>query len=246
MSASVISKATISDVVAQTRMVALDEIACEAWRKFPAKDAGAARRDHIIGKLRLELTWTLIEQCQPNVLTQAIGWLLNRTKGMAKQNTSMKLVDGGGLHGTDTQAGGAPANSSQNTGKTVGGDWDGHDAQRNRVPTKSSAAEAKAAKLKILSDKHKEAGAIRAKTVLTLSRLDTVMVFGKAIGKCTVAEVKTWIEARQTERREAGRDIRFASVLIANLPSNAVIGDYWKSGKEVDAKYAEAEAEHAA
>lgn len=248
MSASTISKATIADAVAQLRMDGLDKIAHEAWVKWPGKDAGTARRDHVAGHLKLELTWALVEHYQPNTLTQAVGWLLNRGKELYKtnKNTSISLVSGGHV-ACDTLAAPAPANPSRDTAKAVGGGQERGDTQARRAPANlSPEALKKAAQLKVLADKQQDAEKYRAKTELRLSRLDTVMVFGKTIGKCTVAEVRKWIEARQVEKREAGRDVRFASILIANLPSNAVIGEHWKSADEVNKYYADAEAEHAA
>lgn len=58
----------------------LMQIAIEAWGKWPRADAGGARRDFVTGKLTGEMTWSMIYGFQPAILTQAVGWLLNRAK----------------------------------------------------------------------------------------------------------------------------------------------------------------------
>ena len=102
----------------------------------------------------------------------------------------------------------------------------------------------KQAQLKILADKQQARSL--ASVAIRLSRLDTVLVAGKPIGDCTVAEVRAWAGDRKKSMLEAGRDMRFALSLVSTLPSGAIIRDYYKNGAEVDAIYARAEAEHAA
>jgi hypothetical protein len=87
--------------------------------------------------------------------------------------------------------------------------------------------------------------AVLERTAVKLSRLDTVYIYGKRIGDCTVGEVKAWADQRETEMREAGRDVRFARSLVANLDSGARIRDWWGGPREaeVDEIYNTAEGE---
>jgi hypothetical protein len=261
MSASL--KPTLGDAVSVSQNEKLGRLASEAWQKWPASSAGSARRDYIAAGLKLEATWALVEQYQPQVLTYAIGCLLNREKqrlaGEGKKpnsDTGLKPVGGGqALHATQTAS--APATPSRDHARPQ--------AERGSEPAKlpttpitgspaaptaqdqaQAKAEAKQAQLKILADKQSARGAVSVQVAIKWSRLDTVLVFGKKIGVCTVAEVKEWIGIREQEKRDAGRDVLFAQNLVANLPSNAIIRDWWTSGDEVDAMYARAEAEHAA
>jgi hypothetical protein len=246
-------KATIGDAISASQNARLERLAFEAWQKWSSPSAGTARRDYVAAGLKLEMTWTLIERFQPQTLTLAVGWLLNREKdriaaeGKRNQNTSVKLV-GGGHNRDDARGLIAPATPSRDAGRPQAGQRSepatGQSAPNVRAPAAPpSTTDAKQAK--ILADKQQARAVVTAQVEIRLSRLDAVLVFAKKIGQCTVAEVREWITIREREVRDAGRDVQFARNLIANLPSNAVIREWWKSGDEVDAIYAKAEADHA-
>lgn len=247
-------------------------IAVEAWAKWPGQDAGGARRDFVIGRLQGEMSWALITTFQPSLRVQAIGWLLNRAAEEIKDQRDAGKPAGGGHPTAGTHAPPAPAsNAGQPAGDrqintdaqasfavTPSSDTLGHsrDDPQTRLaesrsgsadmPSKTKTTTPAAPNLTVLANKQRAAAEATARVGLRLCRLDTVTVDGKPIGDCTVAEVKTWAERRSADQRSAGRDARFALALVANLPSGAVIRDWWKSGEEVDTIYDRAEAEHAA
>jgi hypothetical protein len=246
-------KVTPGDAISVSQNGKLERLAFEAWQKWSAPSAGAARRDYVAAGLKLEMTWTLIERFQPQTLTLAVGWLLNQAKDRIaaegkKQNASIALV-GGGHSPSDTQTRCAPAIPSPDAGRPQAGQRSELATEaatpRHTAPAAPPILGAKQAKLKILADKQQIAAKALARTAIRLSRLDTVLVFGKQIGNCTVAEVRGWIAIREREMREAGRDVQFARNLIANLPSHAVLREWWKSGDEVEAIYEKAEADNA-
>lgn len=255
MSAAHADEATLGDALAASRDEKLQKLAFEAWQKWSASNAGAERRDYVASGLKLDRTYSLIEQFQPQVMTQAIGWLLNREKqrivdeGKRNQNTGVKLV-GGGQIGSDTHDRNAPATPPRDAAPSQTGQRS-EPATATATPKREAPAapptpdDAKRARLKILSDKQEARARSMVKTMIQLSKLDTVMVFGKKIGNCTVAEVRDWITAREQERRDAGRDVLFARNLIANLPPYAVVREHWPSADAVDMMYVSAEADNA-
>jgi hypothetical protein len=156
----------------------------------------------VSNKLREGLLWSLIEQWRPEVLGQAIGWLLDQTM-------PEELREAAREHEPQAIEIFPPP------------------PQRRVVP---------------LHEKRiRRAQAMATTFNKTLSKLDTVLIYGKPIGDCTVADVRVWADQREAEGREAIRDVRFARNLIANLPSGERIRDWWKQAEEVDRLYAVAE-----
>jgi hypothetical protein len=252
----------------------LEAILAEAWRKWPSsRDGAGARRDFVMARLAGEMMYVLVKKWQPSALTQIIGYALNAAH---LERDAGKPADGGHKH-SDTQMACAPVQSSRDTGRvSVGGGQSRPDIQIPSVPANLSrrddarltaerrsepaitqstpSGQAPAApNLTQLADKQAARGAANVATAVRLSRLDIVMIYGRSIGDCTVAQVREWAKHRETEMHErkremceAARDVRFALTLVANLPSGAVIRDWWKRPEEVDMIYASAEAEHAA
>jgi hypothetical protein len=245
----------------------LTRIAIEAWGKWPQQAGAGARRQFVQSKLD-PLTLVLFHEWQPNALIMAIGQLLNRTKqeiaDEAFEQNAAKAA-GSRPHTFETHTPNAQANPPGEQPADDGGrgNSDAHglhasvvtpstDADANRrsgaasVATEPTPASPPAANLTELADKHATRAAQRLQIEQRLSRLDTVMIDGKPIGDCTVAEVRDWATRRGQDARDATRDARFALSLVANLPSNAVIRDWWKRGEEVDEIYQRAEISHAA
>lgn len=123
--------------------------------------------------------------------------------------------------------------------------------ETNMPKTQREAMEARqAAALQIppsnvtrLQDNLRRTSAVLDKAYVKVSKLDTVLIYGKPIGDCLVMEVTAWADQREKEMREAGRDVRFARSLIANLTSGERIRDWWGGAREteVDGIYATAE-----
>jgi hypothetical protein len=176
---------------------------------------------------------------------------------------------GGGLCRIDTHGSIAPAKPSPVPAQAGGGGHGQIDTHEPHAPAKNGAepsAERRSEpaspattptvapparpSLSVLADRQQAAAQRKLATICRLSKLDEVLVewpgFKKPIGECTVGEVRRWIEIRKGDARAASRDVRFASVLIANLNSNVVLKDQWRNLDEVNRHYAEAEAEYAA
>lgn len=239
------------------------KLAAEAWAKHPGPNAGLARKSHIMNALGGEITWSLVQDYHKHTLGLAVTHLLNQTEPK-KSDTGSKPVGGGQLI-TDTHVCSASATPSRDdaqpqaerrsepatfvatpkTGQPAAPPAFGqylNGTVESRAREKIVAAE----KLKVLADKQAARNASTVKVMARLCKLDTVMVNGKPIGDCMVAEVKAWAETRLSDMRAAGRDARFAMILVANLESNKVIRDYWTNPDVVDAEYAKAEAGYAA
>lgn len=233
------------------------KLAAETWKKHPGPNAGLARKSHIMNALGGEITWSLVQDYDKHTLGLAITHLLNQTEPK-KSDTGVKPV-GGGQKSIGTQNFSAPATPSQDDARPQ--------ASRRSEPASSSTtpigitpaappafgqylegtAESRAReKLKVMADKQAARNASTVKVMVRLCKLDTVMVNGKPIGDCMVVEVKSWAEVRLSDMRAAGRDARFAMILVANLESNKVIRDHWRDPNEVDEQYAKAEAGYAA
>lgn len=244
-----------------------DAILAEAWRKWPSVNGGGARRDFVMTRLcdeAGEVVLALFKRWQPSTMGLFIGTVLNAAK---PERDAGKPADGG-QEKTDTHNGLAPVQSRDTGCVSVGGGQGIADTHMTVAPANLSRDDARltaerrsepanehatsrqrspdAPNLTQLAIKHRDATQATVATMVRLSKLDTVMVWDRKIGDCTVADVREWAKHRQFEMRSAGRDAQFALSLIANLPSGAVIRDWYKDLKEVDKMYAAAEAEHAA
>jgi hypothetical protein len=239
------------------------KLAAEAWAKHPGPNAGLARKSHIMNALGGEITWSLVQDYDKHTLGLAVTHLLSHTEPK-KSDTGVKSVGGGQCKG-DTHIVTAPATQSQDNARSQALRRS-EPARQGATPktgtpaapppfgqylqgTEESRAREKivaAEKLKVLADKQAARNASTVAVMKRLCKLDTVMVNGKPIGDCMVAEVKAWAETRLSDMRAAGRDARFAMILVANLESNKVIRDHWRDPNEVDAQYAKAEAGYAA
>lgn len=236
----------------------------EAWRKWPSlRDGAGARRDFVIARLAGEMTFVLVKQWQQSAIVQCVGYALNATKPEPDAGKPA-----GGQIDIDTQQQGAPVPSRDTGHSPVGGGQVSPDTQLRDAPANPSRDDVRprplhrsesaihavsprqpapaAPNLRELADKQQARSKATVETMIRLSKLDTVMVWDRKIGDCTVSQVREWAKHRETERRHAGRDTRFAWALVANLPSGAVIRDHWKDLDEVTKIYAKAEAEYAA
>ena len=216
----------------------LVELAQDAWRRHPANSEAAARRTFVQDVLCRDLTFTLFIEFDRNAIGQAIGWLLNSNRSKVE----VAKATGGGQISSDTHGSIAPANPSPDGGMPKASR---RSEPANPAPSPSVVAPA-APNLTALSDRMAARAAVSAQVQLRLCRLDTVLINGKPIGDCTVAETKAWASIRQQDSRHAARDARFALSLVANLPAAAVIRAHWTNPDEVDTIYAKAEAEYAA
>lgn len=235
--------------------------AVDAWGKFPSANMGGLRRDHVTQQLKREMTYALIMGWQPARMAEAVGWLLNqardrierdavKTAGRDQKSPDIQLarvpanrsgvmpVDDGGHKAAATPVTAAPIVANANAGR----DRRGGEA---RLVSKPSFA-APSASLKRLADIQQERAYDRFRMEVKLSRLDTVLIDGKKIGDCTVAEVRSWAATRMADAHAAARDARFALSLVANLPSGAVIRDWWKNSDEIDDLYKRAEIDNVA
>jgi hypothetical protein len=247
----------------------LIQIAQDAWSRSPGKESSLARHRYVQDRLSGDLTYEMMRKWEPEALRRSINYLLASTEPKENSSVVAFLSTGGGHEKRDAHYGGAPVTSSPDPAQAGGGGHlrgDTHEliAPANNdasplVPHRSEPANTgptpktglpAAPSISILADKQQAAALARLRTMQRLSKLDEVRVewpgFSKPIGDCTVAEVKRWIEIRQSDARRASRDVRFASVLVANLTSNAVLRDYWRNPAEVEKIYASAEAENAA
>lgn len=199
----------------------------EAWQHFPGRDEVRARRDHVKTFLKEDLTWILLERVEPQALLTGVQWIIHQAQLRRNKKISQLQRE---LHGAP-----APAHPKE----TAGG---GEDESAIQYPSTSHAAPT--APL-LPPDRIAERIAARVRVETRLCRLDTVLVYGKPIGNCTVAEARAWATERQQDAREASRDARFAFALISNLDSGQVIRDHWADPVEVDVLYERAQAEHA-
>ncbi len=238
----------------------IDEIALEAWRKWPAQDAGGARRDFVRGRLQRDPTWTMIERWQPSALTMAIGKLLNDTK----KEIEAERPSGGGHGSAESQTTSAPVHPSRDAAQAAG---DRHSYvesharhavattnEESQATPRSEAAKSPASpraspplapNLTQLADK--QTAANRANIAVSLSLLDTFRIDGRPIGDLTPNQARTWA-------RKSSIPPRFVILLTANLPVNDPIRKHrraedteaiWKQAEE-EARTAEVEAFRAA
>lgn len=70
------------------------QIGVEAWTKWPQVIAAGARRDFVKAKLRADLSWILMEQYQPAILSQAVGWLLAEAERSIKDAAPARRAHG--------------------------------------------------------------------------------------------------------------------------------------------------------
>ena len=228
--------------------------AVEAWGKYPRYEGAGARRDYVRERLQGDPTWTLIEQYgSARVLSDAIAALLTRAQAAieaqapTKQNPAARsgegasqptmprvgtppreVAAGGGQCSVDTHNQRAPASSAVSAVSTAG---------EGATPAAAPKIAAPPRTLSAMADRQSAAMARKAATLVRLSRLDTVLIDGKPIGDCTVAEVRAWAERRRADARGAALDARFALSLVANLPSGEVIRQWWRDAAEVDKMY---------
>ena len=78
--------AALANAGYQSPEARLLQLGVDAWAKWPQAAAGGARRDFVKAKLRTDLSWVLLEQCQPAALSQAIGWLLTEAEQSIQQS----------------------------------------------------------------------------------------------------------------------------------------------------------------
>ena len=218
----------------------LVELAIAAWARFPRPPDGQARRDHVASALVGEMSWAMIGMYRPSLRVEMLGYILNHAEAEIRAQRPKRDAwqpAGGGHKANDTQASGAPASTHAAPAADSGGhEW--RDTQAKRAAAVSN--------LTIMANAHEKAMKAKAETEKKLSRLDTVMIDGIAIGDCTVAEVKAWADRRKTDARHASRDVLFALALVSGLPGGKTIRK-WIKPEEADAFYQRAEGEaHAA
>ena len=220
----------------------LDKIAREAWKKWPQQNAGGARRGHVRQELMSDgLLLALLQRFKPQMLMQmtaeAIALLL-----VENERDALKGAGGGrpvrGTHYKD-----APANWSwADVPQDAGASQRGEGANKWALPT---TVQSPPASITRMADRHAQRMQSRMQTEARLSKLDTVLIDGKKIGDCTVAEVREWAKLRLADARTAKRDALFAMNLTANLDGGKVIRDVWKPD-DADKIYQRAEADNAA
>jgi hypothetical protein len=249
-----------ADLIPSLPAERLLQLAIDAWGKYP-RDA-SDRRQYVTDALRIEMTYSLVEQWDRSILGMAVGKLLNtadRTiKSQRPKQDTVQAV-GGGQHTLDTQGEGAPATPSRDDVRPQA-DRRSEPASAALSPMKRMPAapntpwvaqekirtHEQQAALKVMSDKQTARMEARFQVETRLNRLDMVKIGDKSIGDCTAGEVRLWAAQRQSDMRSAGRDWRFAMVLTANLSSGAVIRHMWQNVYEIEEIYTRAEAEYAA
>lgn len=227
----------------------IDEIALEAWRKWPAQDAGGARRDFVRGRLQRDPTWTMIERWQPSALTMAIGKLLNDTK----KEIEAERPNGGGHDSLESQITNAPVHPSRDAGQPAGDRHHVCEPHHGSAVAPTNEAEPKATprsevagsvttprssspltpNLTQLADK--QTAATQASVTVRLSLLDTFRIEGRAIGDLTPNQARTWA-------RKSSIPPRFVVLLTANLPPNDPIRKH-RQAEDTEAIWKQAEEE---
>lgn len=241
MSHGVDEMTAMQSMIVPTRGVQSDPLlscAIEAWATHAGYGGAADRREHVKARLRGELTWRLIEDHAPHVLTDAIDALLRRAAEVRSAGQRGKIpvrayersrpgegasaqampvtaappcetAAGGGHCARDTQVRIAPAGSTVSATKAaVGGGHARHDAQNRSAPS-----------LKTMADKQAAATQGRAATIARLSMLDKFKVNGQPIGDLTPVEAVAWAASRE-------RDVRFVKLLTAGVPEDRRIRDH--------------------
>jgi len=217
------------------------DIALEAWGKWPGASMGGARRDFVAQRISGEMTYALIIGWNANLMPQAVGWLLSQARDAIENERDAVKAAGGGHGCCDTQVTGAPAVPQDATPQAE------RQSGRATVEAIPKVAAPSRSNLTALADKQAARARTSAAVQVKLTRLDTVMVDGKPIGDCTVAEVRAWAARRDADKRAAGRDAQFALNLVANLQGDVVIRQHWAPMlNDVDQMYDRAEADHAA
>jgi len=212
----------------------LIQVAEEAWQRYPARNQIRPRREHVRAVLKGDLTWILLESINPEALVVAVVWLLNQARRRRERDIAELRVK---IYGAPAQTTADPSTETvpPGTHPSTTSPLSEQDPQEGGAPTVASAA---------LDARAQERLAARLRVETRLSRLDTVLVDGRPIGDCTVAQARAWATRRRLEMREAGRDQRFALALISNLGSGEIIRHHWRNAEEVDALYDKAEAEY--
>lgn len=68
----------------------LDQLAREAWERYPGASEQAARRRVIREALMGQEAWALIEEWKPSLLATAIGWRLDQAEEQIRQDAEAK------------------------------------------------------------------------------------------------------------------------------------------------------------
>lgn len=233
------------DPVYRTKVL---EIAMEAARLNPRNFEAARDQFYKAVKKDADLLWALFE---PYRSLAADRMLRDGYQLLSVQER--RVVDGalikkdaakaaGGGHGCcDTQKRSAPAAPQDATPQAE------RQSEGASTATTSTCLSPPRSNLTALADKQAARARTSAAVQVKLTRLDTVMVDGKPIGDCTVAEVRAWAARREADKRAAGRDAQFALNLVANLQGDVVIRQHWAPMlNDVDQMYDRAEADHAA
>lgn len=210
--------------------------AVEAWGKYPMAAEAGARRDYICAQLRCDPTWCLGERYgSVRVMTDWVTALLYHAREMIEAQKPKQVPAERSGEGAIGQA--IPIVGSPLREVVAGGGQDCSEPQSPRAPAGKPAAVTRAE----LGRRQQAANARRVAVAVERSRLDSVLIDGRPIGDCTVAEVRAWAESRRATAREAARDVRFALSLTANLPSGERLRDWWRDVQEVDRMYERAE-----
>lgn len=253
------------------RLVALG---IAAWGQFPRPLAVGARQQYLRDRFMRQDGFFLLNLRRPGAAAESIDWLLQRAADIIARERPQDVGQptvGEGQFPCDTHPPRALSNTyPRDAGQPADGrcqifggaqtppapavpsspDPARSQAERGSEPALTSASSISHAParptLTELADKHAAAGRARVAHMIELNRLDTILIDGKKIGDCTAKEVRAWAEMREADKRAAGRDARFAMSLISNLPSGAIVRDYWPKAADVETQYLKAEAENAA
>ena len=222
----------------------LRRFAVEAWAAYRSAASSEPRRKYVTEALRHDPTYVLVNMVNPNMMPQAIGFLLNRTAqeiaAEAAKNTKPSLVGGGQIL-ADTQDKSAPTKQSPDHDAAT--QSEGEQASCGSIPMLAPPAYPT---LSDLADKQAARAKDAIATMARLTRLDTFKINGVPIGSCTAGQVRAWAASRKRDSQLALRDERIAMALSSNIPSGDIIRDYWKDEAEIDKVFARAEAEYAA
>jgi len=217
------------------------DIALEAWGKWPGASMGGARRDFVAQRISGEMTYALIIGWNANLMPQAVGWLLNQARDAIENERDAAKAAGRSQSAFGAHQRNAPTQTNDATPQAE------RQSEGAKLAAKPNAPTPSRSNLTALADKQAARARTSAAVQVKLTRLDTVMVDGKPIGDCTVAEVRAWAARREADKRAAGRDAQFALNLVANLQGDVVIRQHWAPMlNDVDQMYDRAEADHAA
>lgn len=212
-------------------------LAIEAWAAHSTSAGVGARVSRVRDALRSELSWQLVEEFQPRVLTEAIEALLRKAaEQIAVQRDTRRgdvrvAPDGRGHTAGETQRNTAP--TITNPEKPPGAAPDGGSGPSHHYPETQVIGARPAPALSQMADRQAAAMAAKVETIKRMSKLDTFIVNGQKIGDLTPKEAVAWASSRE-------RDARFVRMLTANLPSDRPIRDF-VSAVDADDLYARAQ-----